>query len=148
MTDSDGVGDNSDVFPLDSSEWIDTDSDGVGDNSDVFPSDSSEWIDTDSDGVGDNSDVFPSDSSEWIDTDSDGVGRCFPIRFFILMEWAIILMRFLNHLESIDSDGDGIGDGSDKFPLDSNRYIEDEPNYSMLFSIFVMILVLFYIIRK
>ena len=54
----------------------------------------------------------------------------------------------LNHLESIDSDGDGIGDGSDKFPLDSNRYIEDEPNYSMLFSIFVMILVLFYIIRK
>ena len=48
--------DNSDVFPLDSSEWIDTDSDGVGDNSDVFPLDSSEWIDTDSDGVGDNSD--------------------------------------------------------------------------------------------
>ena len=85
----------------------------MGDNSDVFPLDSSEWIDTDSDGVGDNSDAFP-----------------------------------LNHLESIDSDGDGIGDGSDKFPLDSNRYIEDEPNYSMLFSIFVMILVLFYIIRK
>ena len=33
----------------------------LGDNSDVFPSDSSEWIDTDSDGVGDNSDAFPLD---------------------------------------------------------------------------------------
>ena len=134
-SDGDGVGDNSDVFPSDSSEWMDTDSDGVGDNSDVFPLDHLESIDSDGDGVGDNSDVFPSDSSEWIDTDSDGVGDnsdAFP----------------LNHLESIDSDGDGIGDGSDKFPLDSNRYIEDEPNYSMLFLIFVMILVPFYITRK
>jgi microbial collagenase len=34
ITDLDGVGDNSDAFPLDDSETLDSDLDGVGDNSD------------------------------------------------------------------------------------------------------------------
>ncbi len=34
-TDGDGVGDNSDVFPLDSTESLDTDNDGVGNNTDT-----------------------------------------------------------------------------------------------------------------
>ena len=33
----------------------------MGDNSDAFPNDSSEWADTDGDGVGDNFDSFPDD---------------------------------------------------------------------------------------
>ena len=53
-----------DVFPLDSSEWLDTDSDGVGDNSDAFPLDSTETLDTDLDGRGNNADR---------DDDNDGV---------------------------------------------------------------------------
>ena len=73
-TDSDGVGDNADVFPNDASETADSDSDGVGDNADAFPSDPTETTDTDSDGVGDNGDAFPSDPLETTDTDSDGVG--------------------------------------------------------------------------
>lgn len=34
-TDGDGVGDNSDAFPLDPTEWADSDGDGFGDNSDT-----------------------------------------------------------------------------------------------------------------
>jgi len=60
----DGVGDNSDAFPTDPSEWDDSDGDGVGDNSDAFPTDPSEWTDTDGDGVGDVSDSFPEDPSK------------------------------------------------------------------------------------
>ena len=59
------MGDNSDVYPGDSSEWIDSDGDGVGDNSDAFPSDASETQDTDGDGVGDNSDAYPYDAALW-----------------------------------------------------------------------------------
>ena len=34
------MGDNSDILPLDDSEWTDYESDGVGDNSDLYPLDS------------------------------------------------------------------------------------------------------------
>ena len=37
-SDSDGVRDSEDIFPLDSTEWADNDGDGTGDNSDAFPS--------------------------------------------------------------------------------------------------------------
>ena len=105
-TDGDGVGDNSDAFPNNSSEWVDTDGDGVGDNSDVFPYDSSEWVDTDGDGVGDNSDMFPNDSLNWNDTDGDGVGDNSDVFPYDSSEW-------------VDTDGDGVGDNSDMFPNDS-----------------------------
>ena len=58
-TDGDGVGDNSDAFPLNAFEWADSDGDGVGDNTDAFPFNAFEWADSDGDGVGDNSDVCP-----------------------------------------------------------------------------------------
>ena len=38
---------------VDASDY-DSDEDGYGDNSDEFPDDSTEWIDSDGDGVGDN----------------------------------------------------------------------------------------------
>ena len=53
---------------------MDTDSDGVGDNADVFPTDANETADSDSDGVGDNADAFPNDSTETLDSDGDGRG--------------------------------------------------------------------------
>lgn len=68
MIDPDGDGYSNqngvDVFPLDSTEWLDTDLDGVGDNSDAFPLDSTETLDTDLDGRGNNADR---------DDDNDGV---------------------------------------------------------------------------
>jgi hypothetical protein len=54
---------------------LDDDGDGVTDDEDAFPNDSSETLDTDGDGVGDNADLFPNDSSETTDSDSDGVGN-------------------------------------------------------------------------
>ena len=89
------------MFPLDSTEWLDSDGDGVGDNADTdddndgvpdlsddFPNDANETTDTDGDGIGDNTDddddgdgyldiydQFPLDSTEWIDTDLDGIGN-------------------------------------------------------------------------
>ncbi|MCJ8314217.1 MAG: DUF5011 domain-containing protein, partial [Saccharospirillaceae bacterium] len=72
--DSDGVEDFQDIFPNDSTQWLDSDNDGVGDNSDAFINDASEWKDSDSDGVGDNSDAFVDDDSEWKDGDLDGIG--------------------------------------------------------------------------
>jgi len=64
--DSDGVTDDSDAFPLDATETIDTDSDGTGNNADT---------DDDGDGVADVLDAFPLNSTETIDTDSDGTGN-------------------------------------------------------------------------
>ncbi len=124
--DMDGVSDEDDAFPYDSTEWLDTDGDGYGDNSDVFPNDATEWLDTDSDGIGNNADtdddgdglddefdndndgdgvvndddIFPEDPTEWNDTDSDGYGDNSDVFPNDASEWE-------------DSDGDGIGDNSD-----------------------------------
>jgi len=73
-TDGDGVADNADIFPNDSSETIDSDGDGVGDNADDFPYDATETVDTDGDGVGDNTDAFVNNADEFNDSDGDGIG--------------------------------------------------------------------------
>ena len=49
----------------------DSDGDGIPDQDDAFPFDSSESVDTDGDGTGDNGDAFPDDPDE--DTDTDGM---------------------------------------------------------------------------
>jgi len=41
----------------------DSDGDGYNDDIDVFPDDSTEWLDTDNDGLGDNSDGFPNNKN-------------------------------------------------------------------------------------
>ena len=63
--DFDGIPNDKDEFPTDSSEWRDNDSDGIGDNSDT---------DDDNDGFNDSEDIFPFDSSENSDNDLDGIG--------------------------------------------------------------------------
>ena len=60
--DNDGVPDESDAFPLDVEEFLDTDSDGIGNNAD---------LDDDNDLVVDTVDAFPLDDSESKDTDGD-----------------------------------------------------------------------------
>jgi hypothetical protein len=64
--DNDGIADNEDAFPLDSTESVDTDSDGIGNNADQ---------DDDGDGVVDILDAFPLNPSETMDTDLDGIGN-------------------------------------------------------------------------
>ena len=99
-SDDDGVVDEQDAFPNDSSETADTDKDGVGDNADAFPNDATETLDTDGDGVGDNKDAFPENPAESSDTDGDKVGDkadAFPT----------------NSAETVDTDGDGVGNNAD-----------------------------------
>ena len=78
-TDQDGIPDDEDQFPLDSSEWLDSDGDGYGDNTDPLPFDGTQWFDGDGDGYGDNligklPDDFPTEPTQWSDTDGDGYG--------------------------------------------------------------------------
>ncbi len=63
--DGDGYLNESDAFPLDPKEWLDTDGDGLGDNFEV---------DDDNDGCLDESDAFPKDPLECSDLDGDGIG--------------------------------------------------------------------------
>ncbi|MBI5412348.1 thrombospondin type 3 repeat-containing protein [Candidatus Peregrinibacteria bacterium] len=73
-TDSDGVNDKEDAFPLDPKEWKDTDHDGLGDNMEIQQGTNPLLADTDSDGVNDKEDAFSLDPKEWKDTDHDGLG--------------------------------------------------------------------------
>jgi len=112
--DGDGYCDSEDLFPCDSTEWIDTDVDGYGDNCDCFPEDGDEWQDTDGDGVGDNADDLPTEPTQWVDSDRDGYGDnstgvgpdAFPD----------------NPCEWNDTDGDGVGDNGDAFPEDPDEW--------------------------
>ena len=112
-TDGDGYFDNMDMFPADSSEWLDSDGDGLGDNSDAFPNDANETTDSDSDNIGDNADAFPNDPLEWLDTDGDGVGDNGDVFPENLSEWS-------------DSDGDGYGNNTDAFPLDPSEWSDSD----------------------
>ena len=121
--DRDGYPNDSDAFPTDETEWLDSDDDGLGDNSDPDAdidgdginngedsdddndglSDDDELtigtspfnFDSDGDGTPDGSDSFPLDASEQLDSDADGIG---------------------NTVDP-DDDNDGIADDADLFPL-------------------------------
>ncbi len=112
-TDGDGFGDEGDVFPEDPHEWNDTDGDGFGDEGDAFPENATEWNDTDGDLIGDNLDTFPTDPHEWNDTDGDGVGDNTDEFIENPNEWS-------------DLDGDGVGDNADLFPVNPSEWIDTD----------------------
>lgn len=90
----------------------DADGDGIPDGEDAFPNDPTEQSDNDGDGIGDNADT---------DDDNDGLSD--------EEETSIGTDPLI-----ADTDGDGVVDGDDLFPLDSNRstlteyvgYVRDE----------------------
>ena len=144
-TDGDGVNDLEDPFPLNPEYSKDNDKDGIPDqidpdddndgapdSEDAFPEDDQEQLDTDGDGIGDNKDQDDdndgySDIDELLagtdpknpnssPLDSDGDG----------------LSDFLEELKGTDpnnpdTDGDGVIDGEDAFPLDA-AYSTDNDN--------------------
>lgn len=100
-SDDDGFNDQVDAFPLDRQESKDNDQDGIGDNADP---------DDDNDGLTDKGE--PEYGTDPLDPDSDDDG--------------VIdgLDRFpLDPQESVDADGDGIGDNTD--PDDDNDGLTD-----------------------
>lgn len=110
--DNDGVSDENDAFPTDSSETVDTDGDKIGDNKDV---------DDDNDGVEDGEDVFPLDGDESNDFDEDGIGdnadEDDDNDGLNDDEENVLGTDKLNK----DSDNDGVEDGEDAFPLDEGE---------------------------
>jgi hypothetical protein len=131
-SDGDGVANNADAFPLDSTETTDTDGDGVGDNTDAFPSDATETIDTDDDGVGNNMDgdddndgVIDADDAAPLDptndSDADGLANnadAFPLDN---TETTDTDGDGVGNNTDVDDDGDGVIDIDDPYPLDSTR---------------------------
>ena len=101
--DNDGTIDQQDAFPLDPNEQLDTDGDGIGDNKDT-DDDNDGYTDRDENIVGTNP-KDPSDSP--LDTDDDGVSDT--------------LENYQGtDPNNPDTDGDGVIDGEDDFPLDPN----------------------------
>ena len=132
-SDGDGVGDNADKFEDDKAASVDSDNDGYPNewnqgmgvvNSstfltiDVFPNDSNEWLDSDGDGIGNNADKFEDDKAASIDSDNDG----YPDKWNPDMSKRdsstfLSIDIFPNDsTEWLDSDGDGVGDNSDRMP--------------------------------
>ena len=105
-----------------SSCGIDSDGDGVDDDDDAFPDDSTEWSDTDGDGVGDNADTDDDDDgwsdqdevvcgSQLLDSgsvpaDSDADGECDAL--------------------DPDDDDDGVVDSDDAFPSNPTEWADTD----------------------
>ncbi|MEC9393624.1 MAG: hypothetical protein VYA45_02440, partial [Candidatus Thermoplasmatota archaeon] len=121
--DDDGVEDESDAFPLDSTETLDTDGDGIGDNTDsdddgdgYSDEDETSNCGSESDPLDDTSTPLDFDSDlicDLLDADIDNDGHfdtsdAFP---YDDTEWS-------------DNDLDGVGDNSD--PDDDNDLLTDE----------------------
>jgi hypothetical protein len=100
-SDGDGVPDDEDDCPTDPMGSVDSDGDEVCDATDAFPDDPTESMDTDGDGTGNNADE---------DDDGDGLTDVQE------MELGDDCLRSNPLL--VDSDGDGIDDPEDPYPLE------------------------------
>ncbi len=90
----------------------DSDGDGVPDAEDAFPDDSTEWSDNDGDGIGDNADT-DDDNDGLLDTEEDANGNG-------------VVDAGETDPNIADTDGDGVNDADDAFPLDGEvSTIED-----------------------
>lgn len=103
--DGDGYNNESDRFPQNPNEWVDSDKDGIGDNSDAFPNDPNEIIDSDGDGIGDNADFC----------DSGNGGVIIRLEIFEFEGYLGSYNRWKNDPDAwfeikVDTDGDGLFD--------------------------------------
>ena len=135
--DLDGYSDSIDVFPVESTQWLDSDGDGYGDNSDGFEGDGCIDVagtsiedsfgcpDADSDGWSDLNDAFPNEGTQHSDADNDGFGdtltgyqgdECPGV------SGASTLDRF----GCLDTDEDGWSDLNDAFAEDSTQHSDSD----------------------
>ena len=105
--DGDGVADASDAFPLDKTEATDTDKDGIGNNTDT---------DDDGDGLADTADAFPLVSLGTLtDTDKDGRPNT-----------CDATCQTAGMTADDDDDNDGVADSEDAFPLVSTETLDTD----------------------
>jgi ELWxxDGT repeat protein len=116
-TDGDGYCDGSvtvgsciagDVFPTDVTEWFDTDGDGTGDNAD---------LDDDNDGLDDTTEASSDPVTNSTNPDTDGDGVCDGSVNVTINDSQICIggpdELPTNPNETVDTDGDGIGNNED-----------------------------------
>ncbi|MAO70530.1 MAG: hypothetical protein CL983_05565 [Euryarchaeota archaeon] len=181
-SDSDGYSDvdsswglnlGADAFPLDSSQWEDSDGDGFGDNLEGSKADSCPEIfgnstvnkfgclDSDGDGWSDDVDAFILDYTQWTDIDGDSYGDMqngnFPDSCPQIFGTSTIerygcldsdgdglddqLDSFpLDGTETKDSDGDGVGDNLDAYPNDSKKSVNYFSNNMVNMSIIIVLI--------
>jgi hypothetical protein len=151
-SDSDGWSDAGDAFPGEPSQWADGDYDGYGDeaggvNADDCPADwgtSTEGllgcVDGDGDHWADFVDVYPNDQRLWSDEDGDTYADQPETNLSddCLGEWG---NSTVDRLGCLDSDGDGVSDEADFYPLDASRSAEEVEESSMVMTIAVIGLV-------
>ena len=113
-SDGDGVGDNGDQLPNNAAASADSDGDGVADSLDAFPNHPLETVDSDGDGIGDNRDAFPHDANEHTDSDGDGIGdNAETDKDNDGIEDSSDICPLNSDVSQLDSDGDGVGDACD-----------------------------------
>ncbi|HSC76014.1 MAG TPA: thrombospondin type 3 repeat-containing protein [Pseudomonadales bacterium] len=118
-SDGDAQGNACDQFPLDASEFLDIDNDGIGNNADT---------DDDNDGVLDINDAYPLDPTRSVlDSDSDGIGNT------VDNCPSISNADQLNtdgdtqgNVCDVDDDNDGVVDVGDAFPLDNSESVDTD----------------------
>ena len=121
-----------DAFPFDATQHSDRDGDGYGDNEAGFEADScpNEFgkstsdvygcLDSDGDGWSDENDSFVEDDTQWADNDGDGYGD--EILGYLPDSCPEVFgTSTIQRYGCVDSDGDGLDDGLDKFPNDRNE---------------------------
>ena len=139
--DLDGYSDSIDVFPTESTQWLDSDGDGYGDNPVGFEgdecmneagqstADSFGCPDSDDDGWSDLNDAFPDEASQHSDGDGDGFGDALngyqgdvcPAVYGVSTE---------DRFGCLDSDLDGWSDLNDAFPNESSQHSDgDDDGY-------------------
>ena len=125
--DGDKIDNDSDVFPDDPTETVDSDGDGYGDNSDELPLDPNEWLDADGDGVGDNGDNCANlANSDQADLDGDGEGdQCDADRDGDGFDNDTDVFPD-DGADWLDADEDGVGDNTDAFPDDPSEQVDGD----------------------
>ena len=139
--DLDGYSDSIDVFPTESTQWLDSDSDGYGDNPDGFEADacineagqstadSFGCPDSDDDGWSDLNDAFPDEASQHSDEDGDGFGDA-PYGYQGDECPAVYGVSTEDRFGCLDSDFDGWSDLNDAFPNESSQHSDtDDDGY-------------------
>jgi len=111
-----------DVFPLDENEWFDTDGDGIGNNADT---------DDDNDGLDDTTEASSDPATNPTNPDTDGDGVC-DGSVNVTINDSQICIGGPDELptdpdETIDTDGDGIGNNADTDD-DGDGLSDDEEN--------------------
>ena len=135
--DLDGYSDSIDVFPVESTQWLDSDGDGYGDNSEGFEGDACIDVagtsiedsfgcpDADSDGWSDLNDAFPNEGTQHSDADNDGFGD-------ILTGYqgdecpGVSGASTLDRFGCLDTDEDGWSDLNDAFAEDSTQHSDSD----------------------